>query len=514
MIAQVGSMLVEPGLALQSLENVHAHKWVQYRTTHVLELQGERLPDDPHKVRVTLHELESRPDRHNHEDGRLVYEGVAHFVETRSEPIVPEPDVPTETEACVFTAERLYDEQWLFHGPAMQALVEIGPISNECVSGTIEVLPLKELLPPTASATFHTDPIVVDTFTHLLGCWGLDRFEEGDVIFPLRMGRLSIFGETPAVGTRISCRIKVRRIEHHSIVVDADLMRPDGRLWMTIEDWADWRFYWPGRFRDVFRAPDVVFVGETLEIPEIDPKRISIVWLAPPADMARPVWREVLEQTQLAPCERKLSLALSERKNQRTHHIWERVAAKEAIRRLWLAEGEAPRYPADLAIEVEETGRPSLRDLAIPDRADLPRFSFAADGGVALAIAVRDDSGLVGIDIQEIASESADHDESPSTDREQALLAHFPPSSHLEWLARVRCAKRAAARAIGLDVRKTSLPVEVISINEFSGEMTVETVQTSSSVHPKPRSIALSVRTHRSDEYAWAWTIGEKGVQR
>ena len=51
------------------------------------------------------------------------------------------------------------------------------------------------------AAAFHTDPIALDTFTHLLGCWGLDCLEQGDVIFPLRMGRLSIHGDSPATGT-------------------------------------------------------------------------------------------------------------------------------------------------------------------------------------------------------------------------------------------------------------------------------------------------------------------------
>ncbi len=45
--------------------------------------------------------------------------------------------------------------------------------------------------------SFHTDPIALDTFTHLLGCWGLDCLEQGDVIFPLRMGRLSILERPP-----------------------------------------------------------------------------------------------------------------------------------------------------------------------------------------------------------------------------------------------------------------------------------------------------------------------------
>ena len=78
------------------------------------------------------------------------------------------------------------------------------------------------------------------------------------------MGRLSLLGTTPEVGTPIECRIQVREIEHTRVSVDAELVRPDGRVWMQIRDWQDWRFYWPARYRDVFRAPDTILLGEEL----------------------------------------------------------------------------------------------------------------------------------------------------------------------------------------------------------------------------------------------------------
>ncbi|MCX5931516.1 MAG: hypothetical protein NTW83_06720, partial [Cyanobacteria bacterium] len=39
------------------------------------------------------------------------------------------------------TAERLYGEQWLFHGPFLQALAEVGRFGPRGIEGTIRVLP-------------------------------------------------------------------------------------------------------------------------------------------------------------------------------------------------------------------------------------------------------------------------------------------------------------------------------------------------------------------------------------
>ncbi len=64
-----------------------------------------------------------------------------------------------------------------------------------------------------------TDPIVLDAFTHLLGCWGLDQYgdNQGDVIFPLRLAELTIFDNDPGEGADVACRIKILEIQRHRV---------------------------------------------------------------------------------------------------------------------------------------------------------------------------------------------------------------------------------------------------------------------------------------------------------
>ena len=240
MIAQVGALLAPPGLALECLLDVHAHRWVQFDPHARLEMRGLCDQADPRWVRVTLHlfqEASASPTA----EGRLVCEGTACFATRPAEPAAATPLRLADPRPSSFTAQRLYDEQWLFHGPPMQALTEVGQVSQDGLSGTITVQPLANLLQPGRTQSFHTDPIALDTFTHLLGCWGLDCLAQGDVIFPLRMGRLNLFGAAPPVGTAIECRIQVRDIERRLARVDAELVRPDGLVWMQIRDWQDWR---------------------------------------------------------------------------------------------------------------------------------------------------------------------------------------------------------------------------------------------------------------------------------
>ena len=362
-LAEAGALLVAPGLVLESLLDVRAHRWVPYSRGGVLEIRGKRDAADPRLVRVTLHHSQG-DESLTPAQGRLVYEGTARFTDQAPEPLAASAFDLAHPRASKFTAERLYGEQWLFHGPLMQALTEVGPVSHEGISGTIAVGSLAGLLRPGEPPSFHTDPIALDTFTHLLGCWGLDCLEQGDVIFPLRMGRLSIHGAAPETGTLVACRVQVRDVQRHCVCVDAELVRPDGQVWIKIRDWEDWRFYWPARYRDVFRSPDTIFIGEELRLPGVAPGDAIAVWLAPPGDMARPIWRDVLEQTHLGPEEQGACLALGGPEAQRTHRLWGRIAAKEAARRLWLDTGDPPRFPADLAIVSGIDNSPRLHDLA------------------------------------------------------------------------------------------------------------------------------------------------------
>ena len=85
-------------------------------------------------------------------------------------------------------------------------------------------------------------------------------------MFPLSMEELEIYGERPPDGTDVACRISVMEIEHHRLRVEAEIVRPDGTVWMRIHDWEDWRFHWPGRYRDVIRQPRDFWLGEELEL--------------------------------------------------------------------------------------------------------------------------------------------------------------------------------------------------------------------------------------------------------
>ncbi|MHB1555979.1 MAG: acyltransferase domain-containing protein [Isosphaeraceae bacterium] len=499
MAAQAGALVVSPGLVLARLEKLHAHRWVRYEDAPVvLELRGRREPSEtPGEERVWVG-LFNRGTDGRLDTPRPVFEAVAVFADSS---LPPEPAAQWELEdprTSRFTAGSLYGEQWLFHGSAFQALVQVGKYSAQGIDGVLRVLPWEPLLRPGRTANLHTDLIVLDSFTHLLGCWGLDYLaDEGDVVFPLRMEELQLRGGRPPVGTDVACRITIEEVQRHRVRVTAEIVRPDGTVWMRLRDWEDWRFRWPSRYRDVFRQPQDVFIGEELTL-DGEGDGVKVVWLASPADMGRPVWRDVLEATQLGPAERAGHLAAGGTESERSHRLWGRIAAKEAARRIWRAAGRAATYPADLAV-VDEPGRTILTRVNDPGDRSLPAIAIGQAEGVAVAIAVRSPEARPGI---AVATVLPDDDEADLTATERELLDGLS-HTRAEWLARFRCAREAAVRCVGTGL--DGHPAEIVGAEGTGGALRV-----------RPNSTApetLLVHTNRRGEFAWAWTLKDGGAR-
>ncbi|MFO0907748.1 MAG: beta-ketoacyl synthase N-terminal-like domain-containing protein [Isosphaeraceae bacterium] len=507
LLAQAAAM-VHPGQTVVALRNVRANRWLAYTAERSeVELRAKADPVRPDEVHVSI-----RPRTETHcRKGQSVdpaFEGVVVFGPSqRPAERTTLPDLAT-TRRCRLDAETLYSDQWLFHGPALQALVDVGMSCSEGIDGTLEVLPSEPLLPAETWPSLHTDPIILDAFTHLLGAWGIDgqAGEEGDVMFPLRVGEIALLGDQPEAGSAIACRIRVREVTRHRVRVDAELSRADGSLWVRIQAWEDWRFYWPNRFRDVFRAPDRIFVGEPMKLAGA-PSDLAAVWLEPPADMARPIWRDVLEWVQLTPAERLELRGRGESEVTATHRAWGRIAAKEAARRLWANQGLPPVYPADLTIQHDDNGRPLLRtDLEAPGMT-LPSLSIAHTEGVAVAIACREARVRVGVDVERVQTREASFEAAAFSADERGWLDDqtTTQADRDEWITRFWCAKEAVAKATGFGLISGPEGVLIIEADRATGQISA---RLNGELALRCRGMlpsTLTVQSERRGEHVWTW---------
>ena len=520
MLAQAGGRLAPEGWSLVMLRDVVAHKWIRYEEDGpvTLEVRAEVLANsDPGSYVVRVAISNRGTIDHPRSAETPVFTGEVVFTAQPLHPVVAETPARLESaRPCRFTAATIYGDQWLFHGPALQAVAAIGPIAPGGIEGELVVLPRGPLFrDPNDAVSLWTDPIILDNFTHLLGGWGLDELAAaGDVIFPLRMEALTIFGPQPADGTRVTCRVVIEVVERHRVRVWSDVNRPDGSTWMEIRGWEDWRFHWPGRYRDSFRHPDRALLGEPLDLPGISPELAAAVWLEPPSDMGRPVWRDVLEHVQLGPIERIDYLALPGPDHRRTHRLWGRIAAKEAARRIELARGLPPSYPADLVITPDEQGQPILSG-TIGFGSDDPKVSIGHVDGVAVALAVADPDASVGIDVEAVVDRASGFAEVAFSKLERSLLeCRYPQESDRSAaIARFWAVKEALAKATGQGFVPGPGGVEIVAFDagDDPDGLTcgVELRAELAELCPKLAGRTIRVSSARRGDFVWAWTLGE-----
>ncbi|MGP9017346.1 type I polyketide synthase [Streptomyces sp. BR1] len=337
-------------------------------------------------------------------------------------PPAPPLDATGERPAEIRAAQ-LYEDRWMFHGPAFRGVTALTGIGPAHVRGTITA-------PPAPGA-------LLDNVGQLLGYWLMSTHPVRTVIFPVAIGEVRFHGPQPPTGTSVDCHAIITSLTEDTLLADVRLTLPDGTVWAEISGWRDRRF----------SGLDARKTGGYPEHRALSEPRPG-GWY-----MLRDVWpdlasRDLLMRTQLGARERELY----ERRPPRGRRQWllGRIAAKDAVRR-WLWErGEGAVFPAEIEIVNEESGRP--RAVGMHGRVLPPiELSLAHRGELAVAI-VRPGSPSVGIDIEHVTDRTPDTLRVALGPAELALLARLTATtddSEALWFTRFWAAKEAAAKAEG-----------------------------------------------------------------
>ena len=405
-----------------------------------------------------------------------VFEGVAVFGDARPAPPDRAAVRRSKTPAPAGSrAESIYDEQWLFHGPALQAVVGIGPIVDGRDRGDAPRPAASAACSATATSPAAADrpdrPRRLHAPARLLGPRPAGRRGRRDL--PAPDGASStIFGDDPPEGADVACRIAIRELRA-APGPGRRRARPARRpgLDARSEGWEDWRFHWPGRYRDGFRQPDRSFLGEPLR----SPGRARTP--SPSGSSRRPTWAGRSGAT---------SWSTSSSAPTSGPTAWRcrgptpggRIgsgAGSPPRRRpagSGSTEGEPPVYPADLIVEPDpigparRSGRGSSRVATTcrpsrsPTSTAWPSRWRAVDPSAARRDRRRADRRAVGRRSRRSAF---------SAGRAGLARRARPGDDRAEWVARLWCAKEAAAKATGPGIRRRARRASRSSRSEPDG---------------------------------------------
>ncbi|MEU2286970.1 beta-ketoacyl synthase N-terminal-like domain-containing protein [Streptomyces sp. NPDC013178] len=447
---------------------VHGARFEEWLTaTPAVDVPVTATPEGPDRLAVSFGPR-----------ARATVELAAH----PSPPPAPWSTDPAAERTPDHTAAQLYDDRWMFHGPAFRGVTELTAIGDRHVRGVITT-------PPAPGA-------LLDNVGQILGYWIMATRAERTVVFPVGMREMRFHGPHPEPGTEVACLVRITSLSDAFLEADVQLT-VDGTVWAELYGWQDRRFDNDPKTRPVERFP------ERNTLSEARPGGWTLLHERWP-DLAS---RELIMRNSLGGAERSQYAEHAPRG--RRQWLLGRIAVKDAVRQ-WLWEhGEGPVFPAELRVHNDEVGRPYVTGVhgRVLPSLDVS-LAHCAEAGVAIVRPHTPGPGP-GIDVEEVTDRRPEalatalgadelgllHDLSTSTGDSEAL-----------WFTRFWAAKEAVAKAEGTGFGGRPRDFVVLDATPDGERLTVAgRLERAYTVHCAPAANPPGLPDR---EYVVAWTTG------
>ncbi|MBT2403174.1 MULTISPECIES: type I polyketide synthase [unclassified Streptomyces] len=345
-----------PGAAVIGYEDARALRWLAVEPAVDVEV-GSRV-DGPGRVRVRLGEYASV---------------VVLLGEAYAQPPAPDPTPLRVPQPAPVSADALYRDRWMFHGPRFAGVHEVRAVAADGIEGVLRALP---------------DPgALLDAAGQLFGHWMQLRLPVDRLVFPATVDRIRFYGPPPAPHDLVSATARIREVRDVTVRGDIELRRATGEVWARVDGWTYRRFgaderVWPMKF-----TPEVCGIGE--------PQPAG--WCLARRRWTDPASQELVMRRYLGAAERSAYERLSPRA--RSPWLLGRIAAKDALRQLLWDGGAGPVFPVEVPVGNDPSGRPLARGTL----AHGVRLSIAHKD--RLAVAVAHPTRPVGIDVEPVTAD-------------------------------------------------------------------------------------------------------------
>lgn len=393
-----------PDMQVVALENVRAFKWL--------------IVEEPVEIEITV----------NRSEMGVAEVSIAGYAEARAllQKEFPQSPAPMNQQlkgerATAIDARQLYDENWMFHGPAYQSITELGPIADNGIRGKLKVS--------------VGEGALLDNMGQLAGYWVME-LDEDCLAMPIGIEKISFYSPDPEVGEELGCDVFIRHLDDSNCISDQQLIDKRGQVRVRIDGWHTRRYTMDKRFWIHSKQVQKYLLSDCF--PQ------GFVLFDDRYDAA--ITRDYLARRYLNQDEMAVYNTISPRRKRQW--LSGRVAVKDAIRNhLWSRKGHYDFWPKEITIENDDLGKPIASAHISDTYKEQLSISLAHKDRFSVAIA---GERAVGIDIEVIEPRDESIIELAMTQEEAKTMYTCTLDCEVdELITRIWAAKEAVAKLQG-----------------------------------------------------------------
>ncbi len=239
----------------------------------------------------------------------------------------------TAEHPAAIDAHALYEDRWMFHGPAYQGVLSLDAMASDGIRGRLVSLEAKGGL--------------LDNAGQLLGYWVMEHAELDRLAMPVMLDKVRFFSPEPPPGRELDCTVWIERFTDIDVRADVELCEGE-RVFCRIEGWEDRRFDSDEKVWALLRYPEKNLLAT------VDAEGRALVkqpWRGAAS-------RDLLARRYLSEREREAHARVDLRRQ--GEWLLGRMALKDCARNLLWERGHGPIFPIEIEVESDAEGRPLL----------------------------------------------------------------------------------------------------------------------------------------------------------
>jgi malonyl CoA-acyl carrier protein transacylase/phosphopantetheinyl transferase (holo-ACP synthase) len=508
-LAQV-TQLLAPGKSLAGIRAVRAHRWLAFEEPRLeVEISVRSRPG-------TVNEFDASMSQRI--DEALVGPAVeATFL--FGEPAEPEPagrfELPAERGPSR-PADRLYSEV-MFHGPAFRGVASIDGLGADAIRATLRVPDGPGLFHTPSDQASLTSPLLLDAAGQLVGFWTEEMLESKYVVFPNRVERIDYLGSPSRLGGPLEGRARVRLAPDARVLADIQVVDTRDTVRVRVRGWEDKQIDMSKQFFRFRMSPREVSLSSAwspIPAKSLEPGDLACYrfdWKRSHIECEGGIWRLVLAHLVLSRDERRIWKSVMADDRRRRDWLAARVVAKDAVRAFVHQRSGIALYPADVEILTDEHGQPRVAVGDLPAITEQPVLSIAhADTLVVALVGDGSKYSAVGVAVEHLGGDHDDRASIAITWEEQALVESQLSAASHEWIARLRCAKAAVAKALGRSTVAASGSTIVRDVDILTGSIVLGRSDAPRGCAPGAEGYDMIADTAREDDLVSAVAFLER----